>query len=43
MISSDIIASQFVVFRGDSFQGVLSRPDEAFRQLKKLEKTSRKE
>ena len=28
-ISSDIIASQFVVFRGDSFQGVLSRPDEA--------------
>ena len=28
-ISPDIIASQFVVFRGDSFQGVLSRPDEA--------------
>jgi predicted DNA-binding protein YlxM (UPF0122 family) len=29
MISSDIITSQFVIFRGDSFQGVLSRPDEA--------------
>jgi predicted DNA-binding protein (UPF0251 family) len=28
-ISHDIIESQFVVFRGDSFQGVLSRPDEA--------------
>ncbi len=29
IISPDIIASPFVVFRGDSFQGVLSRPDEA--------------
>jgi len=29
LISPDIIASQFAVFRGDSFQGVLSRPDEA--------------
>jgi hypothetical protein len=28
-ISPDIIASPFVIFRGDSFQGVLSRPDEA--------------
>ena len=29
IISPDIITSQFVIFRGDSFQGVLSRPDEA--------------
>lgn len=29
IISPDIVASRFVVFRGDSFQGVLSRPDEA--------------
>ncbi|VVB84427.1 Uncharacterised protein [uncultured archaeon] len=29
IISPDVIESQFVVFRGDSFQGVLSRPDEA--------------
>jgi hypothetical protein len=30
-ISSDIIASPFVVFRGDSFQGVLARPEEALK------------
>lgn len=29
MISPDIITSMFVIFRGDSFQGVLSRPEEA--------------
>ncbi|MGB8217300.1 MAG: SatD family protein [Candidatus Methanoperedens sp.] len=29
IISPDIIASPFGIFRGDSFQGVLSRPDEA--------------
>jgi predicted DNA-binding protein YlxM (UPF0122 family) len=29
MISPDSITSPFVIFRGDSFQGVLSRPDEA--------------
>jgi predicted DNA-binding protein YlxM (UPF0122 family) len=29
MISPDCITSPFVIFRGDSFQGVLSRPDEA--------------
>jgi predicted DNA-binding protein YlxM (UPF0122 family) len=29
MISSDSITSPFMIFRGDSFQGVLSRPDEA--------------
>lgn len=31
IISPDIIASPFVIFRGDSFQGVLSRPDEALK------------
>lgn len=30
-ISPDIIASPFVIFRGDSFQGVLARPEEALR------------
>ncbi len=30
-ISPDIIASPFMVFRGDSFQGVLSRPEEALK------------
>jgi len=30
-ISPDIIASPFVVFRGDSFQGVLARPEEALK------------
>lgn len=30
-IPPDIIASPFVVFRGDSFQGVLSRPGEALK------------
>jgi hypothetical protein len=30
-ISLDIIASPFVVFRGDSFQGVLARPEEALK------------
>jgi len=30
-ISSDIIASPFVVFRGDSFQGVLAGPEEALK------------
>jgi hypothetical protein len=29
IISPDIIASKFVIYRGDSFQGVLSRPGEA--------------
>jgi len=31
IISSDIIESPFGIFRGDSFQGVLSRPDEALK------------
>lgn len=30
-ISPDIIASPFMVFRGDSFQGVLARPEEALK------------
>ena len=30
-ISPDIIASPFVIFRGDSFQGVLARPEEALK------------
>ena len=30
-ISPDLIASPFVVFRGDSFQGVLARPEEALK------------
>ena len=30
-ISPEIIASPFVVFRGDSFQGVLTRPEEALK------------
>jgi hypothetical protein len=31
IISPDIIESPFGIFRGDSFQGVLSRPDEALK------------
>lgn len=31
LISPEVIASPFVVFRGDSFQGVLSKPEEALK------------
>ncbi len=29
--SSDTVASQFAIYRGDSFQGVISKPEEALR------------